>query len=97
MALPLLPLALRIGAAACAGYAASLWLARRSHAGRTDQRAEDALDDLQDGLALHSPRDLADEARQSNAALRLRRRLRLGGHEWEIDAGLLARLRIRRA
>lgn len=94
MPLPLLPIVLRIGAAAAAGYAASRWISTRSHTGRTDQRAEDALDDLDEGLALHRPADRADD-RQGNAALRLRRTLRFGGRIWEFDAGLLARLRIR--
>jgi hypothetical protein len=93
---PLLPLALRLGAVAAAGVAARRWIAARSHAGRTDQRAEDALDDLAEGLALHRPAEPA-RAGQSNAALRLRRVLRWpGGGGVEIDAAVIGRFRIRR-
>ena len=75
---PLLPIALRIGALATAGYAAKRWIAARSHIGRTDQRAEDALDDLGEGLAVHRPADRAED-RQTNAAARLRRAIRFRG------------------
>lgn len=92
---PLMPLLLRIGAAAVAGYAASRWISAQSQPGRLDQRAEDALDDLEEGLAFHRPRDLADD-RQGNAALRLRRHLHLRGETWELDAGMIARIRLRR-
>ncbi|MFZ1468089.1 MAG: hypothetical protein WAT09_03825 [Paracoccaceae bacterium] len=91
---PLLPLMLRLGAVATAGYAASRWVAARHHPGRTDQRAEDALDDLGEGLSLHRPADRADD-RQTNAAARLCRTVRFRGRTWDIDAGLMARLRIR--
>ena len=92
---PLMPLLLRIGAAAVAGYAASRWISAQSQPGRLDLRAEDALDDLDEGLAFHRPRDLEDD-RQGNAALRLRRRLQMRGTEWELDAGMIARIRLRR-
>lgn len=94
MPLPLLPIVLRLGAAAVAGYAASRWITTRSHRGRTDQRAEDALDDLDEGLALHRPHDRADD-RQANATARMRRVIRFRGRSWELDAGLMARLRLR--
>lgn len=91
---PFLPLALRLGAVAATGYAASRWLRKRSHPGRTDQRAEDALDDLGEGLSLHRPAD-RDEDRQTNASARFRRVIRFRGRSYELDAGLLARLRLR--
>jgi hypothetical protein len=91
---PLLPLALRLGAVATAGYAATRWVRARSHPGRTDQRAEDALDDLGEGLSLHQPADRVED-RQRNMGLRLRRVIRLGGRKWEIDGSLIARLRLR--
>lgn len=91
---PLLPIALRLGALAVAGLAARRWIAAQSFPGRTDQRAEDALDDLGEGISLHRPADRADQ-RQTNAGARLRRVVRFRGKRWEIDAGLMARLRLR--
>lgn len=91
---PILPLALRVGAVAAVGLAARRWVLARSHPGRTDQRAEDALDDLGEGLSLHRPADRADD-RQTNASARMRRVIRFRGRVWELDAGLVARLRLR--
>ncbi|MBN2630970.1 MAG: hypothetical protein JXR75_10580 [Rhodobacteraceae bacterium] len=90
---PLLPIALRLGAFAAVGYAARRALARRSHIGRTDQRAEDALDDLDEGLATHTPRDATG---QRNAALRIRRTIRFRGTTYELDTGAIARFRLRK-
>ena len=89
---PILPLALRLGAVAATGIAARSWLRRRSFPGRTDQRAEDALDELGEGLSLHRP---ADRAEQTNATARLRRVIRFRGRSYEVDAGLMARFRLR--
>ncbi|MCE6961135.1 hypothetical protein LAZ40_19070 [Cereibacter sphaeroides] len=101
MPLPLAPLAviaLRTGA-----IAGAVWLVRRAVArqslaiGRTDQRAEDALEDLHDGLAIHRPLDRAAHGvRQTNAAGRMRRTVLWQGGGVEIDAAWLGRLRIRR-
>ena len=91
---PLLPLAVRLGLFAAAGYTVRRVVLARSHPGRTDQRAEDALDDLGEGLSLHSPADRA-EAGQTNATARLRRVIRFRGKTWELDAGLMARVRLR--
>lgn len=92
---PLVPLALRLGAVAAIGYAVKRVVAARTHPGRTDQRAEDALDDLGEGVAVHRPADRAED-RQTNAAARFRRVLRFRGSAVEIDAGMLARFRIRK-
>jgi hypothetical protein len=91
---PLLPLALRLGLVATTSYAVTRWVRARTHPGRTDQRAEDALDDLGEGVAIHRPADRADDA-QTNASARLRRVIRFRGKAWEVDAGLMARLRLR--
>ena len=93
MALPIAPLAgvaLRYGAVALAAYA----LSRQVMHGRTDQRAEDAMDDLPEGLTAHRPYDRD----QMNGTLRFRRVVRLGstGPGIEIDAALLGRVRFRR-
>jgi hypothetical protein len=65
--------------------------------GRTDQRAEDALDDLDEGLRLHRPADRStDTDGQTNAAARFRRVIRWGNGGVEVDAALLGRLRIRK-
>lgn len=96
MPLPFVPLALRIGLAAVAGYGFVRWVTPRAGEGRRDQRAEDALDDLGEGLLLHKTASGASPgARQQNASLRLKRIIGFRGREWEIDAGLIARLRFR--
>lgn len=94
---PLVPIALRLGAFAAAGWALRRALSGVA-AGRTDQRAEDALDDLAEGVAFHRPGDRAgDGLTQTNAAGRFRRTIRWGsGGGLEVDATLLARLRVRR-
>jgi hypothetical protein len=94
---PLVPIVLRLGAVAAAGFALRRAVAARVATGRTDQRAEDALDDLDDGMALHRPADrAADGDSQTNTAARMRRTIRWGKRAVEIDAALLARFRIRR-
>ena len=90
---PLLPIAVRLGLVAAAGYTVRRLVVARSHPGRTDQRAEDAMDDLGEGLSLHRPTDRA-EARQTNATARLRRVIRFRGKTWELDAGLMARVKL---
>jgi hypothetical protein len=93
MALPLAPIAamaIKYGAVALAGYA----VARQMQPGRVDQRSEDALDELPEGLSAHRPRDRD----QINGAARFRRVIRLGatGPGLEIDATALGRFRMRR-
>jgi hypothetical protein len=93
MALPLAPIAgfaLKYGAVAIAGYA----LARQVRPGRTAQAVEDEMDTLAEGLSAHRPRDRD----QVNVAGRVRRVFRFGqtGPGLELDATLLARLRMRR-
>ena len=96
MPLPLVPFApAALTALKFGGVALAAWmLARHVHRARIDQRAEDALDDLPEGLgaARSQPRE------QVNAAGRYRRRIGLAGsdHAIEIDAAFLARLRARR-
>ena len=92
---PLLPVALRLGVVATTTLAVTRWVRQRQHPGRTDQRAEDAFDDLGEGFSLHRPADRAEDG-QTNATARLRRVIRLGRRSWHVDAGLMARLRIRR-
>lgn len=93
---PLLPLALRLGAVTAAGLAARAWINRASFPGRTDQRAEDALDDLGEGLSLHRPADRSEgEVSQTNTTARVVRVIRLGNRTWELDAGMIARVRLR--
>lgn len=94
---PVLRLTLKLGAVAAAGWAVRRALRPGAAPGRTDQRAEDALDDLSEGLAIHHPQDgLAPEDRQTNTAWRLKRVVRWGGRGVEIDAAILGRWRIRR-
>ncbi|MFT4150316.1 MAG: hypothetical protein QM656_08970 [Paracoccaceae bacterium] len=97
----ILPLAIRVGAVAATAYTA--WTLRRAvtakgYPGRVDQRAEDALDALDEGVSIHRSEVLGETEgdRQTNAAARFRRVVRLGGREVEIDASALARLRVRR-
>ena len=94
MPLPLAPLAglvLRYGALALAAYAVS----RRLPRGTIDQRAEDALDDLAEGVTLHRP---ADRPGQHNAQARFQRVVRFGakGPGLEIEASAIGRLRLRK-
>lgn len=89
---PLVPLALRLGAVAAIGLVAKKVIVSRTFVGRTDQRAEDAMDDLGDGLSAHKPKDAPG---QSNAGLRLRRTIRFRGKTYEFDASALARIRIK--
>lgn len=91
---PLIPLAVRLGLVATTTFALTRLVRSATHPGRTDQRAEDALDDLGEGLSLHRPADRADD-RQTNATARLRRVIRFRGQRYEVDAGLLARVRLR--
>lgn len=94
---PLVPIVLRLGAVAAAGFALRRVVATRTTVGRTDQRAEDVLDDMDEGLAVHSPADrLSDGDSQTNTAARLRRTIRWGARGVEIDAALFARFRVRR-
>ena len=90
---PVLPLMLRLGAVAAVGYLAQRLILRHGVVGRTDQRAEEALDDLDDGLAAHRP---PDSPGQRNTSFRLRRTLTLGTRRFEIDASAIARLRLRK-
>jgi hypothetical protein len=93
MPVPLAPLAAtaaRYGAIALAGYV----IARQMERGRVDQRSEDVMDELPEGLSAHQARD----RQQWNMAGRMRRIVRLGenGPGLEIDASLLGRIRFRR-
>ncbi|WP_333827110.1 hypothetical protein [Pararhodobacter sp.] len=93
MPLPLVPLA---GAALkYGGVALAAWLVTRAVApARIDQRAEDALDAMPEGLGIRRPRDRD----QSNATGRLSRQVKLPGmaRPVEIDAAFYARLRTRK-
>ncbi|NJM84173.1 MAG: hypothetical protein HC844_18540 [Tabrizicola sp.] len=94
---PLLPLAMRLGLVTAAGYAVKRYVAARSFPGRTDQRVEDAFDDLGEGIAVHRPADrAAGDQRQTNTAARLVRVIRIGSRRIEIDAAVMTRLRIRK-
>ncbi len=93
MALPLAPIAgvaLRYGAVALAAYVVT----RGIHRGRVDQRAEDAMDEVAEGLSAHRPAD----REQFNGAARFRRVIRVGttGPGVEIDITALGRMKLRR-
>lgn len=91
MPLPLVPVAgaaLRWGVPLLLTYAVTRALRR----GRTSQQAEDALDDTDEGIAVHQPADRG----QTNAAARFRRTIRWGTGGVEIDAALLGRFRMRK-
>lgn len=91
---PLIPLAVRLGLVATTSFAVTRWVRFATHPGRTDQRAEDALDELGEGVSLHRPADRTGD-RQTNATARVRRVIRFRGQAYEIDAGLMARFRLR--
>jgi hypothetical protein len=91
MPLPLAPIAgfaIRYGAVALAAYG----IRKALRKGRTDQRAEDALDAMDEGVAVHRPAD----RNQTNAAARFRRVIRWGDTAIEIDAAALGRFRVRK-
>lgn len=95
---PLVPVVLRIGMVATTTYALARWVQQRTYLGRTDQRAEDAFDALGEGLSLHRPADRASDVdSQTNATARMRRVIRVAGRTWELDAGLMARFRLRQS
>lgn len=85
MALPIVPIALAAGVMA---------VARNVSISPVDQRVEDRLDDVADGLSAH--RDPNGE--QVNAAYAYRRVVRFGrnGPAVEIDASILGRLKFAR-
>ncbi|MEL6170160.1 MAG: hypothetical protein AAFR35_15845 [Pseudomonadota bacterium] len=92
MPLPIAPvagIALRYGAVALAAYA----VARNARSGHFDQRGEDALDDVGEGVTFR--RDTVD---QVNATGRVKRTVRLGsaGPGFEIDVAAFGRFRVRR-
>ena len=94
---PLLPYALRIGLMTVAALAVRRFVAARSFPGRTDQRAEDAFDELDEGMAIHHPGDRTDDAaRQTNMSCRTIRVIRIGGRRIEIDAAVMTRFRLRK-
>ena len=91
MPLPLAPIAgfaVRYGAVALAAYAVT----RKVAIGRRDQRAEDAMDDLDEGISVRR------EAGQTNTTARFRRTIRAGedGPGVEIDISALGRFSIRK-
>ncbi|MDI3338782.1 hypothetical protein QKW60_20415 [Defluviimonas aestuarii] len=91
MPLPLAPVAgfaIRYGTVALVAYGVRKALRK----GRTDQRAEDALDDMDEGVAVHRPGDRG----QTNAAARFRRVIRWDDTAIEIDAAALGRFRVRK-
>ncbi len=85
MPLPLVPIAVIAGA-----YA----LARNVHVSAVDQRVEDRLDDVGEGLYGH--RD--PNGQQINTSYRWKRTIRLGanGPGIEVDAAALGRLKFRK-
>jgi hypothetical protein len=92
MALPLAPiagLALRYGAVALTAYAIAR-MAERGH--HRDQRVEDAMDDLPEGVRLRR------DSEQVSGAGRFIRTIRVGpaGPGVEIDATAITRIRFRR-
>lgn len=91
MPLPIAPiagLAFRYGAVALATYAIS----RNLPATPRDQRAEDAMDDVSEGLSL------GKDEEQVNGSARFKRTIRLGssGPGLEIDATALTRIKFKK-
>lgn len=89
---PLIPIALRIGAVAAVGYAAQRIIRAQLPPGRTDLRAEDALDTLPEGITHHRPRDLPG---QQNLTWRVSRQVQIGGKTYEVEGTAIARFRLR--
>lgn len=89
MPLPLVPI-VAYGSLA----AAAVLAVRRIEVLPVQQPHEDALDDLPEGVSVNR----AQDREQMNSAARYRRVVRLGdtGPAFEIDASVLARIRVRR-
>ncbi|ARE40799.1 hypothetical protein RGUI_2658 [Rhodovulum sp. P5] len=87
---PIAGVALRYGAVALAAFA--ITQIRESGLARRDQRAEDAMDDLGEGVCFRR------DGEQVNGTARFARTIRMGrnGPGVEIDASALGRLRFRR-
>ncbi|MAM63312.1 hypothetical protein [Maritimibacter sp. UBA3975] len=91
MPLPLIPIA--VYAAGAGSVALATWkFARKVESGRRDQRAEDALDGVDEGVTVRR------EAEQANGTARMKRVFRFGdaGSGLEIDAAVLGRVKIRK-
>jgi len=93
MPLPLAPIAgiaLRYGAVAVATYAMTRKISIQK--GHFDQRGEDAMDDVNEGISVRR------EPEQVNGATRFRRVVRVGadGPGVEIDITALGRVRFRK-
>lgn len=91
MPLPIAPiagLAIRYGAVALATYAVS----RRIERAHFDQRGEEAMDDVNEGLSVRRDAD------QMNSAVRYSRTVRVGktGPGLEIDVTALGRIRFKK-
>ena len=96
MPLPIIPVAvfaLRAGLVTAAVWAVRGTFRRATRVGRTDQRAEDALDAMDEGVAVHAPADLAG---QRNLGVRVNRVIRWQGGGVQVDLAAMGRLRIRR-
>ncbi|MDJ0860360.1 MAG: hypothetical protein QNI90_16985 [Dinoroseobacter sp.] len=95
MAIPIVPIAgavLKYGPLAVAGLATLAYL--RAQPGHADQRAEDLLDEVGEGMQASR----SHEGRQINSRGRYRRVIRAGrtGPGIELDASFLGRIRVRR-
>ncbi|MEP2782270.1 MAG: hypothetical protein ABJO67_10315 [Pseudoruegeria sp.] len=91
MALPLAPIAgiaLRYGTVALATYAVSRSLSK----GRRDQRAEDVMDEIDEGMTLRRDEE------QVNGTARLRRVIRIGsdGPGVEVDLTTFGRIKFKK-
>ncbi len=91
MPLPLAPIAgiaLRYGVVAVATYAVT----RKIERGFYDQRSQDAMDDVNEGISMRRETD------QINGTVRYTRTVRLGnqGPGFEIDVTSLGRIRFRK-
>ncbi|MGJ8582977.1 MAG: hypothetical protein ACSHXD_02690 [Marinosulfonomonas sp.] len=91
MPLPIAPIAgfaIRYGAVALATYAVS----RRIERAHFDQRGEEAMDDVNEGLSVRRDAD------QMNSAVRYSRTVRVGktGPGLEIDVTALGRIRFKK-
>ena len=91
MPLPLVPIA--VYAATYGSLALATWkVAQKVERGRRDQRAEDALDDVQEGLTIRRETD------QANGTARILRVFRFSddGSAFELDATLLGRVKFKK-
>lgn len=91
MPLPLVPIAIYAVTLGTAAFSARRFV-QRIEPGRRDQRAEDALDEVQEGVTVRR------DPEQASATARLKRVIRFSddGSAYEVDAAFFGRVKFKK-